>query len=146
MNPAKPVRKGVRGKLIQVWNNLPTLADRLLDNARYLYDSIGFFASALFLVTLITPIWIKVDHVGLLSRYVLGGAVIFYVFFLSLVTGLMDRYVMILAPFAILHTIVEIICLLQGYYKSRMPRGFVPVVFAVVVAGIFLNLTNLPKV
>lgn len=147
MHPAQDASDGISPLLVKIWTSLDQFDDRLLSNAGYVNKSIGWFVSIAFLVTLVTPILIGANRGTLLSRYLVGGFVLYYLVVISLLTGLIYRYVLILAPFVLLHIFMEVAFLLR---TRRIKIKGVPVtniIFAAILAiCVLLQPTNFSDV
>ena len=92
----------------------------LKDNVVHLMDVSGKFGFILLLITLISP-FVKFRPVNQLSRLVPIIFIIMYILILSLITGIIDRYIQVLLPFIIIHLVIEIyrICELLNPLLSR---------------------------
>jgi 4-amino-4-deoxy-L-arabinose transferase-like glycosyltransferase len=143
MVPAEDARDGVSGRLVNIWASLDQFDDRLLSNASHINKSIGWLVSAAFLVTLVTPALIGASRGTSLSRYLVGGFVVCYLVGISLMTGLINRYVLILAPFVLLHIFLEVVFLLRSRQITVRGIPAMHIIFAVTVAVcVLLQPTN----
>jgi hypothetical protein len=147
MEPLLPSRKGVRARLLGIWTSLDEFDDRLLSNIKFIYESVGFIVCFVFCVTLMTPIWISRNREFLLSRLLIGGFVLFFLLSISLLTGLIDRYVLILVPFMLLHIFREAAWLLRQDWQTSKVMWTTPLFFSIVVfACAFSQPTNYSNV
>lgn len=135
MKPPGNSTRGLMATLIQVWTSLDQFGERLVKNIQYLANSLGLFVCVAFLISLITPIFIRAKEKPLLVRYLISGFVLYYLFTLSLLTGLVDRYVLILAPFVLLHISAETACLLISVRQKVGGSRVALVLFAAAIAA-----------
>jgi hypothetical protein len=133
-------QNGISKWLNLVWKSREGLGKRLLANAKFLYESVGFTVFTAFFITLLTPLLIDRNSETLLSRYLIGGFVIYYLIALSMLTGLVDRYVEILAPLVLLHVFRETAWLLRHRRLSIKNWSVAPVFFVLAVSACVLLL------
>jgi len=133
--PQNDVQTGINKWLTFVWNSRNGMGERLLFNAKILYETMGNIVFVAFFITLLTPLLIGRKREALLSRYLIGGFVLYYLIALSVLTGLIDRYVTILAPFVLLHIFLEVVRLVS-FGRLRV-RGIplAPIIITVTVAA-----------
>jgi 4-amino-4-deoxy-L-arabinose transferase-like glycosyltransferase len=140
--PQNDVQTGINKWLTFVWNSRNGMGERLLFNAKILYETMGNIVFVAFFITLLTPLLIGRKREALLSRYLIGGFVLYYLIALSVLTGLIDRYVTILAPFVLLHIFREVASLLSNKTLSIRGWSVAPLFF---LAAISMCVLTLPK-
>ncbi len=127
-----------------VWNEKGQYFTRLGQNVSSLLESLGVVLSTLFFVSLFTPLIVGASNQARLRRYVVSGFVLNYLFALSLVDGLVDRYVLVLLPFILLNIAIEtyhVIASMEG--QIRNPYAVKGIFALLLFAFVFLQPLNL---
>lgn len=126
---------GLGSILSLVWGEKNQYFSRLGQNISSLNESLGIVLCLLFLLSLFTPLFIKTADANSLRRYVVSGFVLNYLFALSLVDGLIDRYVLVLLPFILLNIALETYHALASV-KDRLGHPYAyRVLFAVLITA-----------
>jgi hypothetical protein len=139
MDSTREVNGGAVARLVRIWPSLDQFSGRLVTNIQSLIDSLGLVVCIAFLISMITPLWIKDTQKPLLTRYLVGGFVLYYLLAMSLLTGLVPRYVLVLMPFILLHISIETYRLM---HSVRHKVGGVHVtlgIYAIAMAGIVFS-------
>lgn len=121
LTPPDEAQNEILNKIRHLWSSRGKFGAQLKQNADYLIKSLGPLVCISFLALLLTPILTGNSKKMMLPKYVIGGFVVYYLFGISLITGLIERYVLILAPFILLYISIESYCLL--YSIRRKPGG-----------------------
>lgn len=130
---------GLASMVAMAWSERDQYFVRLGQNLSSLIESLGPLLSLLFCLSLLTPFLTPTRVTGRLPRLVLGGFVLNYLLALSLLDGLIDRYVLVLLPFMLLNIALETIHMLR-YMESRIDNPHViRAAFALLVAGFALS-------
>jgi hypothetical protein len=122
----------------RVWSSVGDYDDHVSSNVSYLVESLGVPILVVFVITLITPCIFKAPQIPFLARYFVGGFVLYYLLVISLLTGLVERYVLILSPLVLLHILFEFYCLILRWGQKENRRFVVAGLYTLGVALIVL--------
>lgn len=140
LEPAEAAGNGLAAVLSLIWSEKNQYLGRLSQNISTLLQSLGVVLGAIFLLSLFTPLLVKQTNELWLRRYIVSGFVINYLFALSLVDALVDRYVLVLLPFILLNIAIESYHVV-GSLRSRLRNPYAAKgAFAVlIIAFVFLQ-------
>jgi hypothetical protein len=113
---------------------------RLYRNFASINGVVGDILLYLFLASWVTPFVARSQDVSASTRLILPACIIFYLLSLSLVTGIVIRYVYIIFPFVIAHVACELFFCLNKW------RGKSPIAIAAIALFFFgLAIASTPK-
>jgi hypothetical protein len=121
--------------LNRIWSSRNQISGNFVKNIQHVITSLGPFVCSIFLVALMTPLWVGGNKKLLLARYLVGGFVLYYLIVLSLFTGLVERYAQILAPFILLHIIIEVANALRMVQRKIRGVPIAPLLFFISLVG-----------
>jgi len=132
--------KGLRPTFSLIWMERGQYFVRLGQNISFLVQSLGLIISVVFCFSLVSPLIIKTPNKNILNRYIVSGFVLNYLFALSLIDGLIDRYALILLPFILFNIALETYNFLYSF-KDRIgnPHALKGMFAAVLAAFVLLQ-------
>lgn len=124
-------RLGVRRIATKAFRATTALPQRLLENANHLRREIGGPLFALFVLTSATPLLLLIFESVPPERFLVAGFVWTYLAGLSLATDMLARYSVVMIPFAMAHTSVELYALAS---RVRSPSWLTTMACSLLVA------------
>lgn len=130
---------GLASMVAVAWSERDQYLARLGQNLSSLIESLGLLLSLLFFLSMLSPFLTPTQATGRLRRFVLVGFVLNYLLALSLLDGLIDRYVLVLLPFMLLNIALETHHALR-HMETRIGNPHViRATFALLLAGFALS-------
>jgi len=108
---------------------------RFAANVRFLTDIVGVFVAGLFLVTAVLALLGRNRPKPFFTRAALPLLILFYILSISLVTGLVERYLLVVFPLVILQIFTELYAFIGMLGEKPGIKGLREGILALILAG-----------
>jgi len=118
------------------------IAQNLVDNVRHLASLAGSHVLVVFLISVLSALTVPSSVTSRWARLLLPALVGIYIFILSLMTGLIERYLAVLLPLIAIHIGIEL-GVFVSWWKNKYPATFL--LPAIVMIGLAASLLTAPR-